>query len=100
VVAVKTGDNAAIGTGIDALTRAFDRAVRAQSRVGTNEQSIGDGQEQLVSLRLASVTRLSKDQDANLAEAITKMSQAQIAYQAALGAVGKANQNSLLDYLR
>jgi flagellar hook-associated protein 3 FlgL len=100
VVAVKAGDNPAIGAGIDALTRAFDRATRTQSQVGTNEQSVTDGQEQLSSLRLASLTRLSKDQDANLAEAIVKMNQAQIAYQAALAAVGKANQTSLLDFLR
>jgi flagellar hook-associated protein 3 FlgL len=97
--AVQAGDDAAIGTGIAALTRAFDRTVRAQSQVGTDERSTLDGQDQLVSLRLAGVSRLSKDQDANLAEAITKMGQSQIAYQAALTAVGKANQSSLLDYL-
>jgi flagellin-like hook-associated protein FlgL len=53
-----------------------------------------------VTLRLAGVARLSKDEDANMAEAMTKMGQAQIAYQSALAAVGKANQSSLLDYLR
>jgi flagellar hook-associated protein 3 FlgL len=99
VTAVQTGDDNAIGTGVAALTRAFDRTVRAQSQVGTDERSITDGQAQLVSLRLAGVSRVSNDQDANLAEAITKMGQSQIAYQAALTAVGKANQSSLLDYL-
>jgi flagellar hook-associated protein 3 FlgL len=99
VAAVQTGDNAAIGVGIDALTRAFQRTIQAQSQVGIDEKSTGDGQEQLVSLRLAGMTRLKADQDANMAEAITKMTQAQIAYQSALAAVGKTSKLSLLDYL-
>jgi flagellar hook-associated protein 3 FlgL len=99
VGAIQTGDNAAIGTGLDALARAFDRTVRVQSQVGTDQRSTTDGHDQLVSLRLAGVLRLSKDQDANLAEAITRMNQSQVAYQAALAAVGKANQTSLIDYL-
>jgi flagellar hook-associated protein 3 FlgL len=100
LTAVQAGDSTAIGTGIDALARAFNRTVQAQSQVGADERSVDDGQAQLSSLRLAGVARLAKDQDANLAEAITKMGQAQTAYQAALAAVGKANQSSLLDYLR
>jgi flagellar hook-associated protein 3 FlgL len=99
VTAVQAGDNAAIGVGIDALTRAFQRTIRAQSQVGIDEQTTGDGQDQLVSLRLAGATRLAKDQDANMAEAITRMTQAQIAYQSALAAVGKTSKLSLLDYL-
>jgi flagellar hook-associated protein 3 FlgL len=99
VTDIAAGDSTAIGAGIAALTSAFDRVARAQSHVGTDELSTSEGQEQLVSLRLASVIRLSKNQDANLAEAISRMGQAQIAYQAALTAVGKANQSSLLDYL-
>ena len=100
LTAVQAGDSTAIGTGIDALTRAFNRTVQAQSQVGADERSVDDGQAQLVTLRLAGVARLSKDEDANMAEAMTKMGQAQIAYQSALAAVGKANQSSLLDYLR
>ena len=41
-----------------------------------------------MSLRLAGVGRLVKDQDVDLAEALTKMNQAQTAYQAALTAFG------------
>jgi len=85
---------------MDALDRAFNRASLAQSHVGVEENSLTDGQDRLATLRLASVTRLSKDQDANMADAITQMSQAQVTYQAALGAVGNASKQSLLDYLR
>ena len=54
----------------------------------------------LATLRLASVAQLSKDRDANVVEAIAKMNQAQITYQAALGAVSAASKVSLLDYLK
>jgi flagellar hook-associated protein 3 FlgL len=99
IAAVQAGDNTAIGTGIDALGRAFNRVAAAQSHVGLDENSLSDGEERLAVLRLASATRLSKDQDANMADALTKMSQAQTVYQAALGAVGNASKLSLLDYL-
>jgi flagellar hook-associated protein 3 FlgL len=98
--AVKAGDTSTI-TGLqDSLNNAFNRVVQAQSRVGGDEASIADGESQLTTLRLAGTARLSNDQDANLAEAITQMSRAQTAYKAALGAVGQSNQTSLLDYLR
>ncbi|MFI5179430.1 MAG: hypothetical protein ACHQO8_12745 [Vicinamibacterales bacterium] len=97
---VKAGDNAAIATGIDALNRAFSRAVQAQSQVGTDEAALADIATSLTGRRTAATARLSDDQDANLADAITKMSQAQAAYQAALGAVSTANKPSLLDYLK
>jgi flagellar hook-associated protein 3 FlgL len=99
VTAVQTGDNDAIGVGIDALGRAFQRTIQAQSGLGLDEKTTSDVQEQLVSLRLASMTRLKTDQDANMAEAITNMTQAQIAYQSALAAIGKTSKLSLLDYL-
>jgi flagellar hook-associated protein 3 FlgL len=98
--AIQTGNNAGVQTGIDALNRAFTRVTKAQSQVGTDEDSIADGQAQLTTLRLAGTQRLSSDQDANMAEAITQMSHAQTAYQAALSAVGTATKQSLLDYLR
>jgi flagellar hook-associated protein 3 FlgL len=98
--AVKAGDNPGITTAIDGLNSAFNRVVQAQSRVGGDEASIADGTTQLSTLRLAGTQRLSSDQDANLADAITQMSRAQTAYKAALGAVGQSNQTSLLDYLR
>lgn len=98
--AVSAGDDAAVTIGIDALSRAFTRVVKAQSQVGTDESGLADGEVQLGSLRLAATQRLSGDQDVNMAQAITQMSRAQTAYQAALGAVGTASKSSLLDYLR
>ena len=100
IVAAAAGDAAGLNTGMDALGRAFRRAVEAQGSVGTEQQNLSDGQSRLATLRLASIVQLSKDQDANVVEAITRMNQAQITYQSALGAVGTASKVSLLDYIK
>jgi len=98
--AVQAGDNTGIQNGIDALTRAFNRAVQAQTQVGLDESSISTIATSLSARKTAATSRLSEDQDANLVDAITKMNQAQVAYQSALGAVSTAGKQSLLDYLK
>jgi flagellar hook-associated protein 3 FlgL len=98
--AAQAGDSAGISAGIAALQDAFKRATAAQSRLGVDEQSVGDAQGRLADLRLATDTRRSKDEDVNMADAAARMSQAQVAYRAALGAVSVANQVSLIDYLK
>jgi len=100
VTAVQSGNQPVIKAGIDAIGRAFTRAVQAQTRVGTDEASISDIQASLASRRTVAVAQLSSDTSVDLADAITRMNQAQVAYQGALGAVGTANKQSLLDYLR
>jgi flagellar hook-associated protein 3 FlgL len=99
IAAVRAGDDAAIGVGMDALQRAFDRATRAQSQVGADQQGVASRQLQISATRLATAARLSKDEDADMVAAITAMQQADTAYRAALGAVATASRLSLLDYL-
>jgi flagellin-like hook-associated protein FlgL len=48
---------------------------------------------------VASQTRLSAVEDANMADAISGMQTADTAYKAALAAVGTAGKTSLMDYL-
>ncbi len=100
ITAVRAGDNDAIGVGIDALNRAFTRATRAQSLVGADQQGIASRKLQIGATRLAAFARVSKDEDANLVDAISAMNQADTAYRAALGAVSTATRLSLMDYLR
>jgi flagellar hook-associated protein 3 FlgL len=100
VTAAQTGNQAVITAGLDAINRAFNRAVQAQTRVGTDEAGITDIQASLVSRRTAAASLLSGDTNVDLADAITRMNQAQVAYQGALGAVSTAGKQSLLDYLR
>jgi flagellar hook-associated protein 3 FlgL len=98
--AVAAGDNDAIGTAIDGLERAFDRATQAQGRLGADERGVDEAVARLSVFRTSSETRRSHLEDANMAEAITKLTQAETAYRAALGAVSSAERLSLLDYLR
>jgi len=100
VAAVQAPDEAALAAGMDALTRMFDRAVRAQSMVGVDEAAIEEEKQRLTDFRLASLQRVSVDEDVNVAVAITEMNQADTAYRSALQAVGASAKVSLLDYLR
>lgn len=100
IVAVRAGNQTGIDTGTAALDRAFSRATRAQSGVGVDEHAIDERQPQITATRLAVVTRVSKDEDADLAAAISEMTRAETSYNAALAAVGRASRTSLLDYLQ
>jgi flagellar hook-associated protein 3 FlgL len=100
IVAVRAGDQAGMTTGMAAIDRAFLRATRTQTGVGVDQQAIDERQPQITATRLAIVTRVSKDEDADLAIAISEMTRAETAYRAALGAVGTASRQSLMDYLR
>ncbi len=98
--AVRAGNQAAIQSGMDALQRAFDRAQVAQGGVGTDLARLTDQGLRLTTMKQAATTRLSADQDANMAEAISRESLADAAYRAALGALANRSNLSLLDYLR
>jgi flagellar hook-associated protein 3 FlgL len=98
--AVRAADGPRSDTAIAGLERAFDRTVNTQSRVGNSLATLDDHRLRLGEMRMASDARRSKLEDANLAEAISGMQQADAAHRAALGAVSTASRLSLLDYLR
>jgi flagellar hook-associated protein 3 FlgL len=100
IAAVRSGDQAAMADGLKALEAAFDRVVRVQSGVGADLNALDDQRARLGEMKLASQTRLSKTEDANMAESITGMQQANTAYQSALSAVATRTRLSLLDYLK
>jgi len=97
---IQSGNDTATTAGMQDLEAAFDRATTVQSRIGLDENSTDTATQQLSQLRLAADTRRSKLEDANLADAIEQMNQADTAYKAALGAVSTAERISLLDYLQ
>jgi flagellar hook-associated protein 3 FlgL len=99
ITAVNAGDSDAINTGIATLGNVFGRVTAAQSRVGSAMQTLDAEKLRLSATKLASSERLSKLEDANMAEAITGMQQADTAYKAALGAAATASKVSLMDYL-
>jgi len=99
IVAVRAGDQAAMASGSDAVERAFQRATRAQSTVGVDQQTLDERKSQITSSKINLSARVSKDEDADLAAAIAEMNRAQTAYNAAIGAMGTVSRQSLLDYL-
>lgn len=98
--AIDAGDNDAIGAALNGLDRAFDRALQTQGRLGADEKGVDDAVARLSALRLAADTRRANIEQVDLAAALTKLSQTDTAYRAALGAVSSAERVSLLDYLR
>jgi flagellar hook-associated protein 3 FlgL len=98
--AIEAGDAAGIDAGSAAVERAFARTQRAIGSLGADEQGIDEATIRLASLRHAAEVRRAALEDANMAEAATRLSQAETAYRAALGAVSTAERQSLLDYLR
>ena len=100
ITAVRAGDNAGIGQGMADLDRAIDRATFVQTQIGTNLSALDDARMRLRASRLDVAAQLSRTEDADMASAITEMSQADTAYRAALGAFSRVGSVSLMDYLR
>jgi flagellar hook-associated protein 3 FlgL len=98
--AVRTGDMAGIDTQLTSLEGAFNRVTAVQSRVGATLSALPAEKARLDELRRASDTRRSQAEEISLAEAISEMSRAQQAQQAAIAATGTNQKTTLLDYLR
>jgi flagellar hook-associated protein 3 FlgL len=98
--AIRAGNMAGIDGGLTELEQAFARVTAAQSRVGATLGALPAEKARLDELRRASDTRRSQAEEINLAEAISDMSRAQQAQQAAIAAAGTSQRSSLMDYLR
>lgn len=98
--AVETGDMSGIDAGLSELGLAFDRANAAQARLGIDLASLAGDRERTEELRRAADKRRSQLEDANLAEAISGVQQADQAHRAALQALSTAGRLSLMDYLK
>jgi flagellar hook-associated protein 3 FlgL len=98
--ALEAGDPVAIGAALTELDAAFARASRAQGRLGADERVLDETRVRIAARRQAADIRRSTLEDANMAEAISRFTQTQEAYRAALASVSSAERLSLLDYLR
>lgn len=98
--AVAANDQAGIAIGVDAIGRAFDRATSAQAEVGNDLRVLDDGRLRLASERTGVIARLSSVEDADLAQAAARLSQAETAYRAALSSVATLGRITLMDYLK
>ena len=97
---IRAGDMAGIDARLGELDAAFARITQAQSRVGTTLSALPSEQERLGQLRRAGDGRRANAEEANLAEAISEMTRAKQAYEAAIAATGTTQRLTLLDYLR
>lgn len=98
--AVRSGTMPGIDAGLAELNDAFNRVTSTQSRVGATLSALPGENARLDELRRASDTRRSQAEEISLAEAISEMSRAQQAQQAAIAAAGTSQKTSLMDYLR
>jgi flagellar hook-associated protein 3 FlgL len=100
IAAVRAGNDADMQAASDGLKAVFNRATAAQSLVGASMRAIEVQQGRVGALRRASEARIGELEGADMAEAISGMTQAEAAYRAALGAVAATGRVSLMDYLR
>jgi flagellar hook-associated protein 3 FlgL len=98
--AARAGDAAALDTAEDDLQRAFERATAFQSRVGAALRAVEEDKLRLGEESRAIEARLSALENANMAAAITSLTQADTVYRAALAASSQLQRLSLMDYLR
>jgi flagellar hook-associated protein 3 FlgL len=100
IAAVRAGDEAGMSGALDGLSRALGRVTELQIRVGASLRAIEDDVLQLQSSERASSARVSSLEDANMAAAVSGMTQAETTYRAALGVAAQLNRLSLMDYLK
>jgi len=100
MAAARSGDAVALGQALSDIEAVFERATLVQTRVGTTLSSMESLKGALSDRRLATKARIAKLEDADLATAITGMTQADAAYRASLAATSRITQLSLMDYLK
>lgn len=98
--AVRSGVMTDIDTAMTELNAGFSRVTTAQGLVGIDLSVIGEDRGRLKELKTASDKRRSTFEDANLAESLSGMAQADQAQQAALQVLSVAGRRSLMDYLK
>ena len=77
-----------------------DRVTRAQTQIGVELARLPEDRARLDTQSRAADTRRAAAEDANLAESISGLTQADAAHRAALGALANAGRLSLMDYLK
>ncbi len=100
IQAVTTGDDAGMAAGLTKLDAATDSVQSALGTFGAVqsqiEVSISRNRDESLSIQ----SQLSETEDTDFAKAVLQLQTEQVAYQATLGAVSRAIQPSLVDFLR
>jgi flagellar hook-associated protein 3 FlgL len=88
------------GTAIVSLDEHFDHLNSAISAVGSRMNRLDMKSSLLQEMKINETQRLSALEDADIIEAITRLEQMQLSYQAALSSSSKLMSMNLLDYLK
>lgn len=100
IAAARSGDTDELNTVAADLKRAFTRATSMQSRVGAALRAVDEGEARLDETSRGIKAQISALEDANMAAAITGMTQAETVYRAALQSAAGMHRLSLMDYLK
>lgn len=98
--ALDAGDTAASGAAIDTIDAARNRIGEQLAQVGSAMNRVESAARRNADMAITLRTELSEVQDVDVAEAMMELQLQQVAYEATLGALGKALPTSLVAFLR
>jgi flagellar hook-associated protein 3 FlgL len=98
--ALRAGDDAAIGDGIDALNADMNRVQSTISDVGTRYNRVEQAAQAAKDAEITLSTRLAEVENTDLPKAMVELQMQEVAYQAALASTARVLQPSLVDFLR
>lgn len=85
---------------LEQLDQGIDRMLAISTEVGTRKNRVEAAENRLMDSTIHLKTMLSKIEDVDLAEAITRLTSEESVYQASLAATARIVQPSLMDFLR
>lgn len=97
---VTAGDTTAVSGGLDAIDRVTGRIETGLARLGAAGNRIDTALGRNLEIDETLQRQISQVEDVDLAEAIMKVNTEEVALQTTLGAIGRALQPTLLNYLR
>ena len=98
--ALKSGDDAGITAAIGHIDTARERLGTQLATVGATMNRVESADQRLTDIRLTLRGELAQVQDVDMAEAVVELQTQEVAYQATLGAIGRALPPSLVSFLR
>ena len=98
--AIRAGDSAATGVGLDALKTGLGRVTAALADVGSRTVRVERAEQTALDAELSIKTSLSDVENTDLPKAIMELKLQETAYQAALASTARVMQPSLIDFLR
>lgn len=96
---LRANDPAAVNGELNNLETALDQVSRARGALGNTAQRLATSREHMADVQVDLQEIISRYEDADLAEVLTKMTQQEQALQAAMSVTGRISKLSILDYL-